>query len=144
KLQRDTTLCDIFPDFPDYGKSIQVEHLLRHTSGVKDYEKLISDERTDQVTDADVLSMLTAVASGDFDSGTQFRYSNSGYALLAMIVEKTSGELFADYLASHIFVPLGMSDTLAYVKAPGLPSPRNRAIGYEINSDGSVKWSDQN
>lgn len=143
-LQLDASLSDVFSAFPKYGKLITIEHLLRHTSGVKDYEKLISEDRTEQVTDADVLQMLAAEEAGDFLPGEMFRYSNSGYAVLAMVVEAISKRSFADYLNEHVFAPLGMSGTLAYVNASGLPSPQNRAIGYEIDEDGAIKWSDQN
>jgi len=143
-LRLDQYLKDFFPDFPDYGRSITVEHLLRHTSGIKDYEPLVEAyDFAEPVMDRDVRRILMDQEGGDFRPGSRFRYSNSGYALLAEIIEQVTGLSFPDYLRRYIFDPLGMTNSLALVNRPGAPVVPDRAIGYAINPDGTFRWSDQ-
>ncbi len=140
KLTYETTLPAIFTDFPNYGKQITIRHLLQHTSGLIDYEDLIPPTATTQVLDKDVLIMMKSQDSTYFPPGTQFRYSNSGYAILAMIVERLSGKRFAQFLRDEIFQPLGMVNTVAFEQ--GISVVPNRAFGYHIQGD-SVFFSDQ-
>ena len=98
------------------------------------------DTATVQVHDIDVLSMMKSVDSTYFTPGTDYRYSNSGYAVLAMVVEKISGEPFAVFLQKNIFIPLEMNHTLAYEK--GISHVPNRALGYTVRGD-SILFSDQ-
>jgi len=135
-----TTLQEIFPEFPDYGKNISVQNLLQHTSGLIDYEDLIPDSTTIQVLDKDVLRMMTKADSTYFTPGTAFRYSNSGYAALAMVIEKISGKSFAAFLRDNIFLPLGMDHTIALEH--GISQVADRAYGYSVHSD-SVEFTDQ-
>ena len=111
-----TTLIDIFPGFPSYGKNITVKNLLQHTSGLIDYEDLISDTATVQVKDKDVLGLIMQTDSTYFVPGSQHKYSNTGYALLALTVEKMSGKPFRDFLKDNIFTPLEMNNTIAFEK----------------------------
>jgi len=140
KLDYDQTLTDIFPEYPDYGKNITIEFLLQHRSGLVDYEDLIPDSATIQVLDQDVLQMMMMVDSTYFQPGTKFRYSNSGYAVLAMTVEKCSGKRYATFLQDEIFQPLGMENSVAFEN--GISTVQNRAFGYFVDSD-SVVFSDQ-
>lgn len=128
KLNYEQKLTDIFPGFPEYGKNITIRNILNHTSGLIDYEPLIPDTATIQVLDSDVLEMMKAQDSTYFEPGTEYRYSNSGYAVLAMIIEKISGKSFAQYLKENIFDPLGMTNTVAYEK--GISTVPSRAFGY--------------
>src|SRR5689334_8840302 len=99
KLRYDETLTEIFPDFPDYGRSITVRNILNHVSGLPDYEDLMeSAEKTNgpiwspekQIQDAEVLELLKKEKSGKFAPGTSWSYSNSGYVVLGLIVAKAS------------------------------------------------------
>lgn len=142
KLSYGDTLTKIFPDFPAYGSTITVRMLLTHTSGLKDYEDLyaaqfpgVDDHKVPQIRDAQILALMEKQTSTDFLPGSQWRYSNTGYALLAMIVEKVSGKSFGEFLQQRIFAPLGMKDTLAYEK--GKNEVPHRALGY-TSKDG--KW----
>ncbi len=135
KLHYEDRLTDIFPDFPDYGKSITVRNLLNHTSGLLDYEDLMAKpapgtplEEIPQIKDAGVRELLKQQKSTKFSPGTKWDYSNSGYAALAMVVEKVSGQLFGDFLQARIFAPLDMKQTVAYEK--GRNAVINRAYGY--------------
>ena len=136
KLSYTDPLTAFFPAFPAYGRSITVRHLLTHTSGLPDYESLIPDSQTVQVRDAGVLSLLMAADSTYFAPGTKYSYSNTGYALLALIVEKVSGESFAAFLRRHIFSPLGMNSTVAY--EAGISDVPERAYGYKRTDSGFV------
>ncbi len=140
KLSYDQNLTAIFPDFPEYGKTITICHLLNHTSGLIDYESLIPDTATIQVLDKDVLQMMMELDSTYFPPGTNYRYSNSGYAVLAMIVEKISGQTFAQFLSDNIFKPIDMRNTIAYEK--GISEVNHRAYGY-ANKDGKLVFKDQ-
>lgn len=135
KLHYDDHLTDFFPEFPAYGKSITVRNLLNHTSGLPDYEDILEkqypntpDNQIPQIKDAGVLKLLEQQTTPKFPAGTKWDYSNSGYATLAMIVEKVSGKPFGEFLRDRIFVPLKMTDTLAYGK--GKNEVPHRAYGH--------------
>ncbi|MDX1741125.1 MAG: serine hydrolase domain-containing protein [Rhodothermales bacterium] len=127
------SLTDVFPDFPSYGSKITVRHLLTHTSGLVSYEGLIPDTATIQVYDADVLEMMKEQTATYFEPGTEYRYSNTGYAILAMIVEARSGRTFSEFAREEIFEPAGMTGTVAF--RAGENTVENRAMGYRV--DGS-------
>ncbi len=133
KLSLEEWLTDFFPEFPAYGSQITVRHLLTHTSGLVDYEDLIPKGTEIPVLDRDVLRLLMRQDKTYFPPGTRYRYSNSAYALLALIVEARSGDTFARFLKQNIFRPLKMDSTLAYEQ--GLSVVPNRAYGY--SPDGS-------
>ena len=100
------------PKYPTYGKTITIENLLTHTSGIKNYteiptfEKIVkNDVSAQQIVDYFQNEPLK------FDPGTKSSYSNSGYILLGLIIETVSGESYQNYIAEHIFKPLGMVNT---------------------------------
>ena len=141
KLHYDNHLTGIFPEFPAYGKSITVRNLLNHTSGLPDYEDILMKQYPDtppekipQILDAGVLKLLEQQSSGKFPPGSKWEYSNSGYATLAMIVEKVSGKPFGQFLHDRIFAPLHMDNTLAYEK--GKNEVPNRAFGHTKEKNG--------
>ena len=124
KLHYDDSLTGVFPDFPQYGKSITVRHLLSHTSGLEDYEDLLMKqygntplEQIPQIKDAGVLELLKQQSRTKFPPGTKWDYSNSGYAVLSLVVEKASGKPFGKFLHDRIFAPLKMNKTIAYEKS---------------------------
>lgn len=133
QLSLGESLADFFPEFPAIGKQITVRHLLTHTSGVLDYEDEIPEGTTIPVLDQDVLRLLIKQDKTHFPPGSQYRYSNSGYALLALIVEARSGQTFARFLKENIFEPLKMTNTLAY--EAGLSVVNNRAFGHTQKSN---------
>jgi CubicO group peptidase (beta-lactamase class C family) len=144
KLHYDDHLIDFFPEFPEYGKSITVRNLLNHTSGLPDYGELLMKqypdtppEKVPQILDAGVLKLLEQQTSGEFPPGTKWEYSNSGYAVLAMIVEKVSGKPFGQFLHERIFAPLKMTDTIAYEN--GKNQVPYRAYGHTKKDKGFVE-----
>jgi CubicO group peptidase (beta-lactamase class C family) len=147
KLHYEDRLTDIFPDFPAYGRSITIRNLLNHTSGLLDYEDLMaqpapgtSPENVPQIKDAGVLELLKQQGTTKFPSGTKWDYSNSGYAVLAMVVGKISGQPFGDFLHARIFAPLNMKQTVAYEKGKNLII--NRAYGH-THQGGAWREQDQ-
>lgn len=131
-LTLNQTLTEFFRGFAEVGRSITVRHLLTHTSGLIDYEDVMPETTTVPVLDRDVLRLLENIDSTYFTPGSQFRYSNSGYALLALIVEQVSGMPFSAFLKKEIFDPLGMTGTVAYER--GISEVQQRAYGYTPDS----------
>src|SRR5205085_3577432 len=126
-----TTLAEIFPAFPAYGRAITIRHLLTHTSGLPDYEGLMEGSTwtaTHQIQDAEALDLLQRQTHGKFAAGTSWAYSNSGFVMLGLIVAKTSGVPFDRFLRERIFAPLQMDHTLMYVN--GVNTVANRAYGH--------------
>ncbi|HZM03060.1 MAG TPA: serine hydrolase domain-containing protein [Candidatus Saccharimonadales bacterium] len=128
KLRLDDSLTNIFPDYPAHGETITLRHLLTHRSGLLDYEDLIPASTTVQLKDRDVLELLRQQNKTYFSPGSAFRYSNTGYVFVALLVEKISGRSFAEFLRENIFRPLDMVGTVAF--EPGISSVGHRALGY--------------
>ena len=138
KLRYNETLTEVFPEFPPYGKRITLRELLNHTSGLVDYEDLMAkqygntpDDQIPQINDAGVLALMEKASTTLFPPGSKWQYSNSGYCVLAMVIEKISGESYPDFLHERIFAPLQMANTVAYVK--GKSEIPNRAYGHTPN-----------
>src|SRR6188768_2071660 len=83
------------PSLPKAAEAVTIHQLLTHTSGIVDYEDLMADTATRQVHDKDVLDLISHKDSLYFAPGSKYKYSNSGYSLLSLIVEKVSGKSFA-------------------------------------------------
>ncbi len=139
RLALDDPASKWLPSLPPATRGVTLRHLLTHSSGVIDYEDLMAPEATEQVHDADVLRLLEGEDRLYFPPGTGYRYSNSGYALLALIVEKASGQRHADFLRTRIFEPLGMT-AVAYEQ--GISTVPHRAYGYSAE-DGRWIRTDQ-
>jgi CubicO group peptidase (beta-lactamase class C family) len=140
RLHLDDRARDILPGFPAYGREIRIRHLLTHTSGLMNYQQFVPDSRTRQIKDRDVLALLQGARGTYFPPGSAFRYGDSGYAILALVVEAASGTSFTRFLHDRIFTRLGMDSTVAY-EAGGSSVP-NRAVGYSLTRDG-FRPSDQ-
>lgn len=128
------------PSLPDAAAAITLRQLLAHTSGLVDYEDLMQEPYDGQIRDAGVLALLEKENRLYFAPGSAYRYSNSGYALLALVVERASGMAYPDFLRSRIFQPLGMHGSLAYVA--GGPEVPHRAFGHS-EVDGRWQRTDQ-
>ena len=132
-LSYDDKLSKYFSVFPKYADRVTIAQLLRHTSGIPDYFTL---EPYDDIKNSDVLAILASQEKLDFEPGDKFSYSNSGYALLSLIIEQVSGQKFHKFLTKRIFEPLKMTRTLVFDESK--PQIDNRAVGYnrtEIKND---------
>ncbi len=132
KVSLEDSITKYLP-LPAYANSITIHHLLTHRSGLLDYEDLIPPGTTKQLKDVDVLKLLANQSTTYFQPGTQYRYSNTGYAFLALIVERVSGQRFADFLRQNIFEPAGMKSTVAFEE--GISTVARRAFGYSGNGN---------
>jgi CubicO group peptidase (beta-lactamase class C family) len=116
------------PSLPRAADRIHILHLLAHTHGLTDFEELIPRAASRQLHDADVLALLEAENRTYFAPGTGFRYSNSGYVLLALVAARAAGLDFASFLRERIFDPLDMRATVAF--EAGISVVADRAYGY--------------
>ncbi|WP_299823542.1 serine hydrolase domain-containing protein [uncultured Pontibacter sp.] len=139
-LTYEDKLYGYFPALIHFGGDISINHLICHTSGLPDFEEFVEDDRQEQVKESEVLRITAAQPRLYFKPGSQYRYSNTGYVLLALLVEKVSGMPYAEFLQKYIFEPLDMANTVLYEAGKRIP---NRAIGYARNAAGEVILSDQ-
>ena len=141
RLSLEASIRAWLPSLPAVADRVTLRHLLTHTSGVLDYEDLIPANRRNPLHDADVLQLLEAEDRTYFPPGAGYRYSNSGYALLALVVAAAAGMDFAAVLRMRIFAPLGMHHTVAHEE--GASTVTHRAFGY---SERHGRWlrTDQN
>lgn len=130
KLSLNDPVKKWLPSLPAALDSVTITHFLTHTSGIIDYEDVMAPDTRTQVHDADVLHLLESQDSTYFKPGTSYRYSNSAYSLLSLIVAKASGKSFATFLHDRIFAPLGMAHSVAYEN--GISTVTNRAYGYTL------------
>ncbi len=126
------------PELPDYGATITIDHLLTHTSGLRDWgivASLAGSGREERVyTNADVIDIAARQRALNHPPGRLFSYTNTGYGLLAVIVERVSGSTLADFTRDRLFVPLGMTST--QWRDDFRRTVPNRAIGYRRRGEG--------
>jgi D-alanyl-D-alanine carboxypeptidase len=138
QLSLDARVGDLLPDFPNeqIAQTVTVHHLLTHTSGMGDWsESPRFPELHDQIRAVEDYLPLFIDTPLEFEPGDRFRYSNSGYIVLGLIVEKIAGQSYYDYVRTNILEPCGMADTAAYELDAELP---DLAVGYtKMAIDGS-------
>ncbi|WP_306353031.1 serine hydrolase domain-containing protein [Flavobacterium sp. '19STA2R22 D10 B1'] len=127
KIAYDDAIVKYFPQLPSYAKRITIRNLLNHTSGLKDY---LEDEVQiiHGFSNTEVLNWLMNQKKLDFNPGEKYEYSNTGYVLLSLIIEKVSEKPFAVFMDQTIFKPLQMTHTKV-IDTPTLDND-NRAIGF--------------
>lgn len=140
RVRLDGFLRDYVPGLPAFAHSVTVRHVLHHTSGLPPYEDFVQTTIGEQVHDRDVPALIGEATGLLFVPGTQYRYSNSGYALLALLVEECTGMSFASFLRQRIFAPLGMAESVAF--EDGVSTVANRAFGYR-EENGAFVPADQ-
>lgn len=117
KLSLDDQARKYVPELPDCGVPITLQHLLHHTSGLRDQWELLTlagwRYSLDLITDADVLAVLSRQKTLNFLPGSRFLYSNTGFTLLAQVVKHVSGQSFRAFTSNRLFLPLGMSHTIS-------------------------------
>lgn len=122
--------AEMFVDsLPAYAHNITLKHLLNHTSGIKDYENILTKKG---LSNNDVIHWLQRQDGLAFAPGTKFQYSNSGYIILALIIENVAQMSYARFLKENIFDPLGMRHTTVYESNTTIP---NKATGYNSNKE---------
>src|SRR5712664_1057399 len=139
KLSATDDVRKYIPELPSNGQKITILHLLNHTSGLRDYLSLmkLAGINTDSVTtDADALALITSQKALNFAPGSDFLYSNTGFFLLSVIVQRVSGKTLREFAGENIFAPLEMTHTQYRDNHAALIA--NRALAYEEreNKDG--------
>jgi CubicO group peptidase (beta-lactamase class C family) len=135
RVKLDDDLSKYVPQFPLHGKRISIRQLLTHTSGVHNYTSAPEWQKTwNERLSPDAIVKFVANDSLDFAPGTAYRYSNTGYVLLGMVIEKASGQKYADYLNAQFFKPLGLKQT-SY--CPSKTSDPAFALGYSKGPAGT-------
>lgn len=129
KLSTADKLLKYFPDYPG-GEDITIRHLLQHTSGIKEIG-IIEPFKSNQMKDWTPQQLVAILKTQplDFEPGQRAQYSNSGYILLGLIIEKITGSTYAEFVEKQIIKPLGMSNTM--MGSNGQIIPR-RAAGYIV------------
>lgn len=139
RLSLDDPIVKYLPEGANRWQGITVRHLLTHTSGIKDYaddddrHPTIHPDRASNISTADLVALF-AQPSLNFAPGSDWAYSNTGYLLLSVIVERVSGQPFPQFMHDNVFAPLGMSSTRYYSARESVP---NRATPYHV-ADGTV------
>jgi CubicO group peptidase (beta-lactamase class C family) len=146
KLNYDDKIGAFLPQLSFY-KNVTIRNLLSHTSGLPDYMKILDsllidetwDNKTKIATNNDILNVYKKNQPKLlFEPNEKWEYSNTGYAILASIIEKTSGKSYAEFLKTEIFKPLKMNNTFVYTRRLNPRKINNYAFGY-VYSDSLKK-----
>jgi CubicO group peptidase (beta-lactamase class C family) len=142
KLTLDDPLARYVPDFDTGGRTVTIRQLLNQTSGIPNYTAQPEFISKGVALDLSPHDLLQYVAGKPFvfEPGQGWQYSNTNYYLLGMIVEKVSGESYAEYLDDAFFKPLGLAHTLYGFEGRLIPK---RAQGYALDPDRRVRSNDQ-
>jgi CubicO group peptidase (beta-lactamase class C family) len=142
RLSLDDDIRTHVPEIPVYGATITIRHLIHHTSGLRDMWDLLAMagwRDDDLITEADMLWVASRQRALNFTPGAEYVYSNTGYALLALIVHRVSGQTLREFAHERIFTPLGMTRTHVHDDHSEIVVGRTQA--YEQRKDGSLKVS---
>jgi len=132
KLSLDDRLSKFFPSLnKKVADIVTVKQLLTHSSGIIDHYDLADIKNLKHAHIRDVLNAIKNIDSTYFAPGSHFRYSNTGYCLLSLIVEQVSGMSYEQYLKKNIFIPSGMKKTLVWNEKEKIV---HEASGYEFDS----------
>src|SRR5215469_6436679 len=134
KLALDDSITKYFPDAPSSWQPITIRHLLTHTSGIPDYTERGADDSSGGIDlrrdyTEDELSKAAFSLPLEFEPGSRWSYSNTGYLLLGIIIHKVSGQFYGDILKERVFTPLGMKTARVISEEDIVP---NRSAGYRL------------
>ncbi|AVR44414.1 hypothetical protein C7S20_03595 [Christiangramia fulva] len=147
KLSLDDDIRKWIPELPDYGQTITIKNLLHHTSGLRDFLALLSiagRPNDGRLTTNETLNIISRQQELNFQPGTEYLYSNTGYFLLGVLVERVSGQSLKEFAEKHIFGPLGMKRTtyrdnhnmLIEDRAMAYEKDSTSGFGYQLNMPG--------
>jgi len=131
KLSQDDFIGEYLKELPEYKDKIRIRHLLHHTSGLREIEKLqqiAGITSADQIESSFLYNLIKNQKDLNFEPGDELVYSNTNYFILAKIVESVTGEKFKDWTKENIFTPLGMINTQFYDDCSEIV--KNRAYAY--------------
>lgn len=132
KLKLDDEITRFIPDYPTHGNVITMHHLLTHTSGIKDFTsmKSIKDIAREDLSPKELVDFFKDQPM-DFKPGEEYKYCNSGYALLGYVIEIVSGQTYEDFVIQNIFKKAGMENSY-YARHDRII--KNRVSGYRDKS----------
>lgn len=139
-IRLDDDIRTYVPELSSYGAAITLRHLLLHTSGLRDYTHLLTlagHGMDDSVETREMLEMILRQQNVEFAPGAAFSYSNSGYFLLGLVIERVSKQSYDAFLADRILKPLGM--TRSRVNSDPKAIVPGRAIGYAKTVNGEFR-----
>ncbi len=138
KISLDDDIRKYIPEMPEYQRLITVRNLVHHTSGIRDYTSLLSlagyMPDADCPTIEETIEILARQKNLNFPPGEEYSYSNSGYFLLSVVVERASGKTLNEFAQERIFKPLGMKNT--HFHYDHTMTVKNRAAGYSPTKKG--------
>ncbi len=138
KLSQKDDIRKYLPELKNYGAVITIEHLMHHTSGLRDWGAVAAvagwERTTKAYTNEDVLEIVAAQNSLNNIPGAEFIYSNSNYNLMAIIVQRASGMSLAAFTKKYLFIPAGMMNTEWRDNRNRIV--KNRAIAYQLTPSG--------
>lgn len=140
KLNLDDRIQAYLPEIPEYENPVTIRHMLHHTSGLRDYLELMyyaGMPFENDYQEAEVINLIASQKALNFEPGSQYLYSNSGYFLLSEIVERVSGQNMREFAEENIFKPLGMAHTHFHNDFKMIVE--NRSTGYTRRKDGSFE-----
>ncbi|MGI9530182.1 serine hydrolase domain-containing protein [Lutimonas sp.] len=140
KLNVNDDIRKYIPEVPDFGKTITLQHLATHTSGLRDQWNLLvmaGWRMDDVITKEHVLKLVSRQEELNFEPGEEMYYCNTGFTLLAEVVARVSGMSFAEFTKERIFDPLEMNETLFYDDHEKIV--KNRAYSYHSSNNGYKK-----
>lgn len=140
KLSLDDDIRLHLPEIPDFGKTITIRHLLHHISGLRDQWELLAMagwRLDDVITKNHILKMVSRQKDLNFDPGEEYLYCNTGYTLLAEIVERITKKPFRDWTQENIFDPLDMTHTHFHEDHEQIV--KNRSYSYSPQGEGFRK-----
>ena len=145
KISLEDDIRQYIPELPDFGYTITIDHLLHHTSGLRDWTStlpLAGWSFEDVISFDQILRMAFTQKELNFVPGSQYSYSNTGYNILAELVQRVTGKSFRNWTNQNIFLPLNMTNTQFLDDHTKIIS--NRANGYYKNDDGEFQISPNN
>jgi len=123
KLRYEQSIRQYLPELPICMQSVTIRNLLQHTGGLEGFDDF------PDMTENDVLKIIQKQTVLKFKPGTKFEYSNAGYTLLGLIIQRVSGQSLNAFLTQNIFSPLGMNYTVVTEFQHRI---KNRAVGYDL------------
>ncbi|NPD47299.1 serine hydrolase domain-containing protein [Lentimicrobium sp. S6] len=142
EIEFNNKLIEFFPEFVDFASEVTIHHLLTHTSGLFDYLNEQGLELNNQmkiITPKEAFDQILNSKRLKFKPGTNWSYSNSGYFLLSLIIEKVSGKFYHEFISEQIFIPLGMKSSSVNYHLDTVAINRIKSYEFQMESDWDLK-----
>jgi CubicO group peptidase (beta-lactamase class C family) len=142
KLTLDDDVRTLLPELPDLGSTVTIRHLLTHTSGYREFLNLLAMtgrriDRGDSIDRGELIRIIQRQTELQNEPGAEFNYNNTGYGLLATIVERIGGKPFPEWMKANVFEPLGMHDTM--IRGDAITIVEHSAMGYAPGEKGGYR-----